>query len=355
MLISGDLTEAVSAQEKAQGAGDVEGTDSEPTGDGTHLPSEASADTNVPSERESDAAAEQDQLIAADPEVIENARKHFHQGVAFARAGNCDAAIAEFLAAYRLIPRPNALYNIGQCQERLFRYDLAIEYYKRYLQEAAEDAPDRPAVMGALGTLRNLLGVLHIQSNVGAEVWVDDRMMGYAPGDVFVPAGRHIVELRSEKYLSKRTEIQIVGREDIDIALELSKARTTVRVTETTGLSPTLFWIGTSATLVTAIIGGAVGVHVLSLRDQAESIDSLHPDRDQAQKDVQTAELTADIFFAAASVLAIGTTIVAFITQWDKEGRQPHPDLQKRTEQKSISIAPQLGVRYTGLGLKGTL
>ncbi len=262
--------------------------------------------------------------IAAHPEVLQKAQKHFRQGVAFAKAGNCDGAIVEFTAAYRLIPRPNALYNIGQCQERLFRYDLAIEYYERYLREAAEDAPDRAAVRAALRTLGNLLGVLHVAANVAAEVWVDDRLMGEAPGDVFVPAGRHMVELRAKGYIPARTEVQLVGREEVDIRLKLIKARTTVRVRETTGLSPLVFWSGVGLTAVSAAVGGLFALQVLSLKEEAEEINKYHPDRVQAQKDVQSAELTADIFFATAGVLAIATTVLAFVTDWEQE-QKPEP------------------------------
>ena len=86
----------------------------------------------------------------ASPEVVEQAKQHFRQGVAFAESGNCDGAVVEFEAAYKMIPRPNALYNIAQCQERLFRYDLAVQYYERYLREAPPEAEDRAAVSAAL-------------------------------------------------------------------------------------------------------------------------------------------------------------------------------------------------------------
>jgi tetratricopeptide (TPR) repeat protein len=139
---------------------------------------------------------------AAEPAVLEEARGHFRQGMAFAEAGNCGAAIQEFEAAYALVMRASALYNIAQCEERLFRYDLAIRYYERYLQEADPDAEDRSAVQAALGTLRNLLGVVHITSNVKAQVWIDDRLAGEAPGDVYVPAGGHSLELRADGFMA---------------------------------------------------------------------------------------------------------------------------------------------------------
>jgi tetratricopeptide (TPR) repeat protein len=287
---------------------------------------------------------------AGDPAALDSARQHFKQGVAFAEAGNCSAAIVEFEAAYKIVPRPNALYNAAQCQERLFRYDLAIRDYQRYLREAPADAPDRPAVEGALKTLGNLLGILHVRSNVPAEVWIDDRLAGEAPGDVFVPAGGHTIELRAEGYIPTRSELRLVGRQELALAFELIKAQTTVQVTETTGLHPTLFWIGAGATAVTAAIGGFFALRVSSLHDEALELPAPHPDRTQKREDVEDAELTADVFFASAALLAVGTTIVFFVTDWDA-GERPGYDRPRAR----LRIAPALGAQAAGLQVRGQL
>jgi hypothetical protein len=308
--------------------------------------------TTSPDSAAAPAAGASQEEILASPEVIENAKNHFRQGVAFAAAGNCGGAIVEFEAAYRIIPRPNALYNIAQCQERLFRYDLAIQFYERYLKEAPPDAADRPAVEAALKTLANLLGVVHIKSNVTAEVWIDDRLGGQAPGDVYVPAGGHSLELRAEGFMPKRVEVRLVGREEVTLSLELEKAQTTVNVTETTGISPTLFWIGASATVVSAGVGGLFALRVGSLHDQAEGTPAVSPKRKQIKSDMESAELTADVFFATAAVLAIGTTIVAFMTEWDQE-KISAADLPP--EQARVKLAPQVAPGYAGLSLSGGL
>jgi tetratricopeptide (TPR) repeat protein len=284
------------------------------------------------------------------PEVVE-ARQHFRQGVAYADSGNCSAAIVEFEAAYKLVPRPNALYNIAQCQERLFRYDLAIEFYERYLQEAPAEAVDRPAVEAALRTLHNLLGVLHVKSNVAGEVWIDDRLAGNAPGDVFVPAGGHAVELRAPGYIPERTEVRLVGRQEVPLAFELVKAQTTVRVTETTGLDPTLFWIGAGATAVTAGVGGFFALRALSLHDEALELPEVHPDRSEKRADVEDAEITADIFFASSALLAVGTTIVFFVTDWSGAASDSEP----ASASAQLSVVPVLAPRAFGVALGGRL
>jgi hypothetical protein len=260
---------------------------------------------------------------AAEPQTLERALKHFRQGVAFADAGDCSAAIAEFEAAYELVERASALYNIAQCQERLFRYDLAIRDYERYLEKAPADATDRPAVEGALRTLRNLLGIVEVKSNVQAEVWIDDRLAGEAPGEVFAPAGGHTLELRAEGYIPARSEVRVIGQQRVQVELTLVKARTTVHVTETAGLDPIVFWSGVGATVVVAGIGGVFALRVKSLRDDALQLPPVHPDRTERRKEVEDAELLADIFFGSALVLGVGTTVVAFLTDWQQKGSGP--------------------------------
>lgn len=294
--------------------------------------------------------------MLASPEVIEKAKAHFKQGVAFAASGNCDAAIVEFEAAYSIIPRPNALYNIAQCEERLFRYDLAISFYERYLKEAPADAADRPAVEAALKTLGNLLGIVHIKANVKAEVWIDDRLGGTAPGDVYVPAGGHAVEVRAEGFIAKKMEVRLVGHEEVTLSVELEKAQTTVNVTETTGISPVLFWIGASATVITAGIGGVFALKDSSLYSDSKNLSPYLPKQNQIHRDMQSAELTADVFFASAAVLAIGTTIVAFMTEWDSNAIH-RADEQKAADKPAarLHLTPVAAPGYAGIQLHGGL
>src|SRR5690349_10052634 len=114
---------------------------------------------------------------APDPRV-EEARERFRQGLALAEAGNCSGAIAEFNASLAIVPRANTLFNIARCQETLNRYDLAIRAYEQYLALAPPDDPDRASVDATMRQLRNLLGTIHVASNVSAEVWLEDRVVG---------------------------------------------------------------------------------------------------------------------------------------------------------------------------------
>ncbi|HEX2669832.1 MAG TPA: tetratricopeptide repeat protein, partial [Polyangiaceae bacterium] len=128
-------------------------------------------------------------------------------------AGHYAAALAEYSRAYELLaghPRQYwVLHNLAACNERLFRYDLAVELYEEYLRRAPATEDDRREVEAILGTLRSLLATLVIESPVAGSVWLDDRQLGASPGRWRVPAGRHIVEVRAERYESARREVQL--------------------------------------------------------------------------------------------------------------------------------------------------
>jgi tetratricopeptide (TPR) repeat protein len=79
------------------------------------------------------------------PLQMKSAKQHFKHGRDLQRAHAYEDAVAEYLAAYRLAPRPELLYNIAQCY-RLGGDGLdAIDYYLRFLEEA----PDDPAAAEA--------------------------------------------------------------------------------------------------------------------------------------------------------------------------------------------------------------
>lgn len=289
---------------------------------------------------------------AVDPELVEKARHHFRQAVAFSEAGNCEGAIVEFEASYRMVPRASSLYNIAQCQEQLHLYDLAIRYYERYLHEADADEEDRPSVEAALRTLRNLLGTVHIGSNVPAQVWVDDRLAGSAPGDVLVPAGRHILELRADSYLPQRTEIQVAGREEVEVDLVLIKARTTVHITEKSGLTPIVFWSALGVTVITGAVGGVFGMSALSSQSKADELNPYDPERARFAEDMTTSARNADIMFAVTGVLGVATIVVGFLTNW---GDETATSTAPGEAAPAVTVVPAVGPTHAGLQLRGAL
>jgi tetratricopeptide (TPR) repeat protein len=73
------------------------------------------------------------------------AKAHFLAGSAYYEQANYTDAVKEFLEAHRLSRRPDLLYNISVCYERLGRWDDAISSLQQYLSERP-DAPDRAVI-----------------------------------------------------------------------------------------------------------------------------------------------------------------------------------------------------------------
>ncbi|MBX7192946.1 MAG: PEGA domain-containing protein [Sandaracinaceae bacterium] len=274
-----------------------------------------------------DQAAQQQSLEA-------EARQRFLQGLALARAGDCRGALAELERSFALMARPNTLFNMAQCQEQLFRYDLAVRDYTRYLEIAPPEAEDRATVEAQLRALRNLLGTIHVTLSPAlpegqhAEVWLADRIVGEAPGDVLVPGGEHAIEIRATGFLPARRQVQVTARQTAELSLTLERAQQTIEqhieqnieqhveqnVTVTRQpLPPAVFWTGIVLTGGTAIAGAAAGINALVTHDQQSRLDPRLPRETGAITD---SALIADIMFITSGVFLTTTIICAFLTDW---------------------------------------
>lgn len=95
--------------------------------------------------------------------------------------------------------------------------------------------------------------------------------------------------------------------------------------TARSGLSPTVFWIAASATIIVASLGGFEALHVRDLYDQAQGIPAVSPQREPLHREMRTAEITADALLLGSLALAAGTTILAFYIDWSgSDGSTEH-------------------------------
>jgi hypothetical protein len=260
----------------------------------------------------------------ADPAVAARyarAREVVVRAEALFSAGNYEAAWSDFVEAHRLLeghPRRYVVrHNMAVCQERLFRYDLALRLYEQYLEEGGPDAEDRGAVVAVLATLRGLLGALIIDANVQAEIWIDDRRVADAPARVSVPAGRHVVELRSSLHQAARREVQVVPQRTYALRFELS------RLSDYRGLSPVYFWSAAGLTAAALVTGAVFGLQALDARDTgeahaSESMQLRTAAAERSERAIAEYALAADVAFGAAALLAAGSTLLLFMTDWSE-------------------------------------
>jgi hypothetical protein len=85
------------------------------------------------------------QQATVDAAQDERARIHYAAGEDFFRRGDYETALREFTVSHEASGRPELLYNIGSCHERLAHYGEAADYFERYLHEAS--APTDPELL----------------------------------------------------------------------------------------------------------------------------------------------------------------------------------------------------------------
>jgi hypothetical protein len=172
----------------------------------------------------------------------EEAATRFERGVKLFDAQDYAAALAEFEAAHRLVPRYQVLFNIGVTEKRLFRYNDAVRTLKRYLDEGGDKVPPisedrRQQVDRELSEIRALVAEVTVKvDGLPASVDVDGRTMGDTPlsGPLLLPSGHHVVTANREGYDPARKEIDVVSGEKVEVALSPKlkpKIATTAKLT----------------------------------------------------------------------------------------------------------------------------
>jgi iron complex outermembrane recepter protein len=73
----------------------------------------------------------------ADPRA--EARRHFQDGMSLIRDGKYEAGTRELYEAYRIVPHPAVLYNLGRAFFEAGQYDRAIEELERYVGSDPSD------------------------------------------------------------------------------------------------------------------------------------------------------------------------------------------------------------------------
>ena len=108
------------------------------------------------------------------------ASAHLKRGAELIDAENLQGALAEFEAAYRLVPSPSILHNFGVVYQGLGRKAAALDAFQRFLDEAAKAPPaTREHAQQAVQTLRGEVAELRVEADVaGAGIFVDGGRSG---------------------------------------------------------------------------------------------------------------------------------------------------------------------------------
>jgi tetratricopeptide (TPR) repeat protein len=236
-------------------------------------------------------------------------------------AGHYAAALAEYSRAYDVLrghPRQYwVLHNLAACNERLFQYDVALNLYEEYLKRAPRSEEDRAEVQVVIRTLRSLLGTLVVETSVDAEVWVDNRRLGAAPGRWLVPGGRHVVEVRAALFETQRREVQLGAAQVHRLRFDLQ------RLSTYRGPSRGYFWTAAGLSAAAAAAGATFGLLALDASSDGREKASLSVDSSEESDRTRQLSLAADICFGTAVLFGATAGVLFFVTDWSDSTPPP--------------------------------
>lgn len=296
--------------------------------------------------------------IAAPPAVSTEARAHLDRGEQLFGAGGFDAALAEYQAAFAAMDgHPSqylVLFNIAQCHERLSHYDLALTYYRQYLDGGGANEADAAEVRARLEVLEGLLGTVEITltwpqdaptaRRPTVEVWLGERNVGTAPGELRLPGGNHAIEVRAPGYEPQMQTVALASQQRRSVTFEM-------RATASGGLTPAVFWGSTIASGLALIAGGSLGVYALVRHDELASLaPSQEVLRTQGDLDnLRGVALAADVLFGTAALFGVASLILYFATNWAGDDAAP----EGATATSRLHVAPWGSPDGAGLQLSG--
>jgi hypothetical protein len=258
----------------------------------------------------------------ADDAAQKEAGKHFTHGVSLYNEADYRAALAEFKKAYEIAPNPAVLYNIGQTSLQLRSYATALTFFERYQKEAGPSASHYQEVDKALEGLRMRVGYVRVVTNEpGAEILVDDELVGKAPQDkllVSIGARKITVVKRGAPPQSRNVDIAVGDTKEVSFIFELATGNANPGnppppppspPEKKSNVVPIILWSATGLLTAGAVTTGIVALNAQSsLKDEENKLGTSRGRLDDLHSRMQTFAITTDILGGAA-ILAGGAAV----------------------------------------------
>jgi hypothetical protein len=280
---------------------------SEPGGTGTAVPASASP---VGEAQAPPAAALPGDEISSQ---LREAQERYVRAVKLYDERAFDAALLEFRRAYELAPTFRILYNLGVVSLELRDYANALAFFERYLSEGKAAVPPE-AQAEVAGKIRDLLGRVAFVSVVvnvpGAEVSVDDRVIGVAPfsAPLRLNTGSRRISARAAGRIPDSRVIDLTGGDTTRVELNLVNPAAQIRVhREADKPSRPIPWLGWGATA--ALSGFAVVSGMQALAAQ-RSYERRQDDLGVTRDELDSVSAKALHYSLAADALAVAALAV---------------------------------------------
>lgn len=145
------------------------------------------------------------------PQISEEARTHYKNGMKAAGLKKWAEAHAAFMEAWKLNEHYQIAANLGSMEVKLGKFRDAAEHLAIYLRKApADKVKDKMRAQSFFDEARKKVGAVQVTVNVnGAEILVDDKVAALSPllDDLFVEPGPRMLKVRMPGY--KTAEIPI--------------------------------------------------------------------------------------------------------------------------------------------------
>lgn len=306
----------------------------------------------------------------------DEARAAFRIGKSYFKAGDYQKAVVELKKAYMLKPAPALLKFIGQTYYKMNKARLAIEHFRKYLEQAPK-APDRDAILSKIKELELVVGDEPPESeNEGEGSDAEGNAPSLAvPGEEGMDSANDTGEQDTATDASQSHE----GDDEVPAALAQEPTPDKVqlpalmadkepkpRVSE----GATFLGVTKWATLVSGVLmtgGGFISlalakkyaneVEEFAKTDCPESnpdcggnpnldnpkvpYNESHHNALQSNKRMQTIGITLLI---AGGVTTLSSAVLFFVDR-----KEESPKTTKTPPQKRLAIAPAVGVGYYGV------
>lgn len=166
----------------------------------------------------------------ADKARVAEAKRNFENGLKLFKEGLYREALAAFLEAKRLQPRPSIQKNIAQCYRELREFSSAhaafVEWMDSYEKDPSLKAKEVEEIRRAINDLLLLTGTVKINSNeTDAVVTIDEREVGKTPIEkpFRLNIGVYRITVSKAGHDKFSRQIEIKGKDTLTLDANLTK------------------------------------------------------------------------------------------------------------------------------------
>nr|MDA3863033.1 tetratricopeptide repeat protein [Deltaproteobacteria bacterium] len=163
---------------------------------------------------------------AATPKEIKLAKSHYHAAKIYFDQEQYSKARQMFITAYRLSKKPELLFNVALCYEKIDKLSKAINFFQIYIKKVPGE---KKTILARIEKLKKKIKNTHVIINggvVGADVYVNSRKAGTIPlaGPYQVnPENGVVIKVISEGYHPFVAKIDITPGTTLPITVSMVK------------------------------------------------------------------------------------------------------------------------------------